>query len=125
MTGWDVVWQFLAGGAYSIVLGIISCGFVAFGVWKVFKKSIMRWFAELVEDVVKTHIKDLNERMDRHRDELEDIKDKQQDHELQIAVMQRDYSSLNDALKNTVMPDIVRIKAGVDELHRLMIGFGK
>lgn len=128
MTAYDMAdkWlaQFLAGGAYSIILGMISCGAIAFIIWKVFKKPIKNWFVRIVGEQIDVKLKGVNERMDRHREEIDDIKVKQAEQEKQIAIMRQEHISLNATLKDTVMPDILRIRHGVDELQRVLIKIG-
>lgn len=128
MTVYDMADKWLmslvAGGAYSIILGIISCGLVAFAIWKIFKKPIKRWFVAIVGEQIDVKLKGVNDRLDRHREDIDNIAQRQAEQEKQIAIMQQEHSSLNDTLKETVMPDILRIRHGVDELQRVLIKIG-
>lgn len=129
MTGWDAadkyILQYIGGGAYSIALSLLAIFLSAFILWKLFKKPIKLWFTSIIDEKIDNKLKAVNERVDRHREELDSIKSRQREQDKEIAIMQRDHSSLNETLKKTVMPDIVRIKAGVDELHRILIEFNK
>lgn len=125
MTGWDflanVLTSILGGSLISLIVSVVGVILGGLLLWKIFRKSFKRWFDEMVMELVKTEIKPIHDRLERHSLSIREIRRELEEMKKEDDLQRLDNSNLDKTINDIVLPNISDIQQNIVEIHKLLV----